>query len=266
MTDTLTIATYNIRTDTHDDGPEGSRFRWASRFPYIKQLINTHSWDIIGIQEAREKQLEDLATLPGYQAVGQKRSSDEEAEYNPILFKTELFELLETQTYWLSPSGEVNSLAEEWDAAYPRIFTLARLKMKETGQTLTVLNTHFDHTSEKARHKSSELIAEKVKALNRDEPLFLTGDFNGERQERFYDTLSYVLRDAELESPHQIGPDVTCTLVTFDYIPKWEDMVKIDYIFINEHVEVIKTETLTDKFNGYYPSDHFPVSLSCRLK
>lgn len=261
MADRFKIATYNIRTDTHIDGD----FRWPNRFPYIKQMITVNNWDIIGIQEARQNQLDDLASLPQYEAVGLKRSEGAEEEYNPILFKSELFELVETETHWLSESGEINSQAHEWEAACPRIFTLARLRVKKTGQSLTVINTHFDHMSEKARHHSSEIIVEKVKSLNQDEPLFLTGDFNGERQERFYHTLSEVLRDCEIDSPHQVGPDVTCTTVTFDYIPKWEDMEKIDYIFINECVEVIKTETLTDKFYGNYPSDHFPVTLEFKL-
>lgn len=164
------------------------------------------------------------------------------------------------------PSSEKNNQTFEWDAAYPRICTIARLCLKDSRQTLTVINTHFDHVSEEACYRSAQLIAEKVTKLPPKEPVFLTGDFNDERIERWHGIISEVLNDSEIYSPHQVGPDIACTLVTLDSIPKWEDMAKIDYIFINDNVDVIKTTVHTDKFNGYYPSDYFPVSLEYRLK
>lgn len=261
----LKVATYNIRTDTPSDGPVNGTFRWSNRFPYVKELIDCHKWDIIGIQEARQNQFDDLTALPDYESVGMKRACSAEGEYNPILFNKHLFELVETETSWLSPNGEKNSQAYEWDAAYPRIYTTARLRIKESGQLITVINTHFDHFSEEARYRSAQLIAKKVSEIPSKESVFLTGDFNGDRFERWYKTMSKVLIDSEIQSLHRVGPDVTCTLATLDSVPQWEDMVKIDYIFVSNHIDIVKTQVHTDKFNGYFPSDHFPVSLECSL-
>ncbi|MDN6327344.1 MAG: endonuclease/exonuclease/phosphatase family protein [Alkalibacterium sp.] len=259
------IATYNIRTDTHADGAEGSRFRWSHRFSFIKKQIEINDWDILGIQETRQNQLDDFKSLSGCEVVGSKRSESRDAEYNPIIFKSDKFDLIETETSWLSPSGSKNSQAVEWKAAYPRIFTTAVLKEIKTGQTLTFINTHFDHVSETARYHSAQLIAKKLPRLKDRGPVFLMGDFNGGCSERWYKVITNDFLDCETLAPHKVGPDVSCTMSTLDSDPSWSDMSKIDYIFYDRDVEVLKTETLTDKFHGSYPSDHFPLSVKCLL-
>ena len=174
--------------------------------------------------------------------------------------------MLDHSTKWLSETPDVPSETETWAASLPRIVTIAQLQSKRTGQKFYFINTHFDHVSEEARYQSAHLISNLVDGLESNTPIFLTGDFNGEREGRWYSIIRDKLRDSELESPHHIGPNVTCTGVIFDSIPKWEEMLKIDYIFVNDLVKVERTEVLTNRFSFGYPSDHLPVSLTCTIK
>lgn len=261
----LTVASYNIRTNTQEDARTQKEHLWDNRFTYMKKMIIENDWDIIGFQEPSRKQLKDLASLTNYNFVGERRSDHADAEYNPIFYKKDKFTLLDHSTKWLSETLEVPSETESWAVSLPRIVTIAHLQSKETDQKFYFTNTHFDHVSEEARYQSALLIGRLLDEIGSNSPIFLTGDFNGEREDRWYSVIRETLGDSELESPHHVGPNVTCTGVIFDSIPKWEDMLKIDYIFMNDQVKVKKTEVLTDRFSFGYPSDHLPVSLTCQI-
>lgn len=261
----LILATFNIRTDTPDDGPEDGPYRWAKRLDLVKKTIAAYQWDVIGFQEVRSNQLQDLLTMREYAYTGLNRWDDDWGEYNPIFYKPERLELLASYTKWLSSTPEVPSQAVEWGAGNPRIYTVAHFRLKGTEKTFHVVNTHFDHIGEEARFQSSQLIVETLTALGDGEPLFVMGDFNSSRAERAYQTMNARLQNAVEVSPHHVGPEVTCTGVAFERRPSWDEMQHIDFIFINSQVEVLKTETVTDRYRGYYPSDHFPVSLHCTI-
>lgn len=261
--DRFRIATFNIRTDTSDDGPDGGSYRWSSRVENVKKVMNDYDWDIIGLQEVRERQLDDLKEMKNYDFIGKKRSENETAEYSPIMYKKDTFLLLKTQTFWLSETPNMISIG--WDAAVNRICTFAHFKLKQTNKEIYVLNTHFDHISEEARYQSALLIREYINKLDDTIPLFLLGDFNAEKNEKCYFVLSSFLTDAVEYSPHHVGPVVTCTGVAFEYKPSWDEMMSIDYIFYRGINKIISTATVTDRYGEYYPSDHFPVSLICQV-
>lgn len=261
----ISITTYNIRTDTPEDGMQNELFSWKNRLLYIKELFQEYQWDIVGLQEVRENQLNDLVAMGDYAFVGESRWSDDWGEYNPIFYKKEKFKLLSSKTFWLSKTPEQISKAEYWGAANPRICTIAHFELKDSGKKLVVANTHLDHIGEEARYQSSKLVMKNIKQYLNEFPVFLMGDFNGDENERWYKEVSKNLTNIMTQTSHHVGPFVTCTGVAFTYRPTWDEMVQIDYIFINEKVKINKTITITDQFKGIYPSDHYPVSLRCEI-
>ena len=54
------------------------------------------------------------------------------------------------------------------------------------------------------------------------------------------------------------------TLNNFDYNSPLKD--RIDYIFVNDKIEVKQYGVLTDSKDQRYPSDHLPVFVSLELK
>lgn len=96
----INYATFNIRYDN----PEDSLNNWKYRKDNVCRFIEDNQLDIVGMQEVLHNQLEDLrAGLPGYSYVGIGREDgDTKGEYAPLFFKTDRFEVLDSNTFWLS--------------------------------------------------------------------------------------------------------------------------------------------------------------------
>lgn len=247
--------------------PDDAEDLWENRKENIIKIIQAYDFDILGLQEVKESQLNDLNAIIDYAHFGVGRSFDESSEYNPIFYKKEKFTLLESDTFWLSETLKYEEKDKRWDAACARICTWGRFRIKLSGKEFYVFNTHLDHLSEEARYRSAQIIlSQRMSRIDSEIPIFLTGDFNGDRNERFYSVLTSELRDGVKESPHHVGPKGTCTGVGFSHELKWDEYHCIDYIFVNNDSTINKTLVITDQFHGRYPSDHFAVCLDITLR
>jgi endonuclease/exonuclease/phosphatase family metal-dependent hydrolase len=176
----LVFYTYNIRFDNPNDGPD----RWALRREAVAAELLLHRPAVIGLQEVLLSQLTFLeARMPGYQRYGVGRTDGKnDGEFSPILIDTSVFRLLEGRTFWLSNTPDVPS--KGWDAALPRIATQVILQEKATGDSIWVINTHYDHMGSEARLRSSELIVKLLSpVLQRGKPAVIMGDFNATPEE-----------------------------------------------------------------------------------
>jgi len=253
--DVLRVATYNIRTAT----PEDVNDLWETRKDNVMKVVLDYDFDIVGFQEVREVQLQDLRTLKGYEGFGEGRSKDESNEYNPIFYKKDKFDLLDSGTFWLSETLKYEEKPRRWDSACSRICTWGLFRVKESKEEFYLFNTHFDHESEEARYQSAKLLLSQFAKLEKNRPIILMGDLNGEKEERFYQLLSSKLTDAIATSKHHVGPYVTCTGVSFNHQLSWEKYQSIDYILLSEGIDINKTIVITDRFDRKFPSDHFPL-------
>jgi endonuclease/exonuclease/phosphatase family metal-dependent hydrolase len=169
----MKIMSFNIRNANANDGDNA----WPKRSELFFKTIRTYSPDLLGMQEVVQRQLEATqAALPEYDHVGVAREDGkQQGEYAPIFYRRDRFEMAETGTWWLSPTPEkVASVG--WDAALTRIATWARLNDKLSGDSILVVNTHFDHVGEIARHESAKLLRSKLK--DQTGKVIVTGDFN----------------------------------------------------------------------------------------
>lgn len=255
----LTLATYNIRTDTEADGD----WRWPYRSSYVLDLIRYHDWDIFGVQEVQPHQLTDLQTLAGYEMVGLAREDGiTDGEYNALFYKAEKFELLRHDAFWLSETPTLPSIHPT--AGCKRVCVCAFLKSKESGKEFAVAVTHLDHISEEARRFGTEIILNHCLKKITDQPVILLGDFNATPAEETYRLLTAHLNDAKhVEGAKVYGP--TGTFQDFVYDRPWADFEEIDYIFVSDDVTVEKVGVLTDNCDRRYPSDHFPVVATLHL-
>jgi endonuclease/exonuclease/phosphatase family metal-dependent hydrolase len=256
----LRVMTYNIRTDSPLDS---GRVSWEHRRDMVASTIRFRAPAVVGTQEGMLHQLYDLEErLSGYEWVGVGRQSGGD-EFSALFYRTERLELLDHHTFWLSPTPtEPGSKA--WGAALPRIVTWARFRDRTTGDSLFVLNTHFDHESAEARQKSARFIAETVGGWADGAPVVVMGDLNAEVGSPPYEALtrrgpsapSPSLRDAKqvAEQPHH-GPVSTFN----DFRPSVIPERRIDYILVGPDVRVRRHGHLNEKWGGAYPSDHLPV-------
>ena len=250
----LKLITYNIRYDNPNDGENA----WSLRKTFLAAQLNFYAPDVFGIQEALPNQVKDLeALLPQYNSIGMARDGEGKGESSNIFYNKTRFELLQQNTFWLSPTPEV--ISKGWDAALNRICTYVLLKDKQTQLQFWVFNTHLDHIGEEARTQSIFLILSKIKTLNsQGDTAILMGDFNSEPTEERIAKLQKQMFDCRnLSETPPFGPSGTFNAFHHDQAVTKQ----IDYIFMSKDkpLRVIKYAVLSDSKDLKYPSDHLPV-------
>ena len=257
--DAFRVMSFNIRYDTPNDGENA----WPHRKDMAASVIRFHDADFAGLQEALLGQIEDLAArLPGYQWIGVGRTDGKsEGEFTPIFYRADRFEEVEHDTFWLSETPAVPG-SKSWDTAITRIATWGIFRDRRSGERFVVLNTHFDHIGTEARAESARLIVERLAAF--DLPTIVTGDFNTTPDSEPYRILTAEgsrLKDAfdVTQFPHH-GP--TTTWNGFEAIAPDR---RIDFVFVDDEVRVIRHGILSETVDGRFPSDHLPVIAEVRL-
>lgn len=249
----LEVMTYNIRYANENDGVNA----WSKRKDHLANQIKFYEPDIFGVQEALLEQMKYLEeNLPKYNYVGVGREDGKnKGEFSAVFYDATKFEVLKEDTFWLSETPEKISVG--WDAALPRICTFALFENKTSKQKFWVFNSHFDHIGEEAREESAKLIFSKIEKMNTANlPVMLMGDFNLEPESKAIQFLSEKMNDSKSASKNVVfGPEGTFNGFNFQ-----EPVThRIDYIFVNGNIEVLKYAVLSDSWDLKYPSDHLPV-------
>lgn len=250
----IKVITYNIRCGYCEDSSNVNN--WSKRKFLLAYIIKTHNPDLIGLQEAEQFQIKDLINLLGdYEFYGVGRDDGKEkGESAAILYKKNHLKPLIEKTLWLSETPD--KISKGWDAALNRTVTIIKFKDLYSGKEFYYLNTHFDHMGNKARTESSELIAKIVSEFSSEYPIILTGDFNYTSKSDGYRIITESLSDANFISKEKgSGGNITFNGFGKDVQPE----NKIDFIFVNNRVDVLTHIIDTTTFNGLYPSDHYPV-------
>ena len=246
--------TFNVRYDN----PADSMNNWQYRKDRVADFVKSQNLDVVGMQEVLHNQLEDLkARLPEYTEVGVGRDDGKtQGEYSPLFFKKDRFDLLDSNTFWLSQYPDSVGFIG-WDGACTRIATWAKLKDKNSGRIIMAVNTHFDHVGTEARTKSALLIIDKIKKIVGEQPAVLTGDFNVSDKWDAYQTITtneFVMKDAFKIAEKKEGVDYT--FHDFGRIPA-DSCEKIDYIFVTPQIKVVD-ELIPAETPGQFLSDHNP--------
>lgn len=254
----IRVMTYNIRYASENPGEE-----WSLRKDNVAEMVRFHKPDIFGLQEALKIQVDFFEIeFPSYSWVGVGRDDGKsEGEYSPIFFSTR-FSLLDGETFWLSSTPDTPSIG--WDAALNRIATTVLLLDNFTNDTIYVYNTHFDHIGRKAREKSAELLINKLNKVDERSAKILIGDFNVTDTSKAYKILNdSTMKDAiELSEFNNYGVSFTFNGFNHNTISGR----KIDHIFVNDKVDILRHAIIGEKINNLYPSDHMPVIVDFIIK
>ena len=178
--DNILVASYNTAAPWGNllEGTYTTRrmYLWANQ-------INNTLPDSLGVQEINNIWVEGLnELLPQYAYYGVKRGGDEneqKSEMNGIYYLKDKYNLLESDTFWISETPNTESKYE--NAGCYRICSYVVLENKSTGFIYIHLNTHFDNSSVEAQNLGGKLVceyAEKLTAKYENAPVVITGDFN----------------------------------------------------------------------------------------
>jgi len=228
-------------------------------------LIARYYPDSIGLQECTyDMYLDILKKLPEYGFIGVGRENGKRnencGEMNAILYRKDLYIPVDSGTFWLSETPDTPS--KSWNSNCIRICTWAVLENIQTGKTYAHVNTHLDHKSAEAKKQGLAMVAEK--ALSFSIPTVVTGDFNFTEQSSLY---TKNLQKTGLIDTRAAAPDTMNGITYHNYDPDSQKSPHIiDYILVNSRVSsVLKYKIVTEKINGQFVSDHYPVMAEMRL-
>jgi endonuclease/exonuclease/phosphatase family metal-dependent hydrolase len=245
--------TYNIRYNNPDDNEN----QWNYRKQEMTEMIKFYQPEILSIQEGVNIQVKYLdSALTNYSFVGVGRNDGKEkGEFAAIYFDTTKYELIETETFWLSQTPTKVSIG--WDASMERICTYGAFFNKNTKDSIFIFNCHFDHIGKKSRKESSHLILQQIKNKKIDnKPIVVTGDFNCLPPEEPIRILYMELKDAcQVSQYPPYGPFGTFN--SFNIVNAVTK--KIDYIMV-KNITVKRYITFDDiRKNNLWLSDHLPI-------
>jgi len=219
----------------------------------VLTMVRNYSPDTVGFQEVDPVWLATLreGLKDQYAYVGEGRNGGNSGEYNPIFYKKDIFNLIDSGTKWLSDTPDTVSKYEE--SSLPRIYTYALLERKSDGERIMVVNTHFDHTSATAREKQAKVLVNYLKTIT-DYPIVLTGDFNCDSNSSAY---SAILKGG-VSNSNDIADKRENNTATFTNFGSSNKI--IDFVFVSpRNVAVTYYKVCNEEINGDFPSDHHPV-------
>lgn len=260
--DIILVASYNTAS------PWGNLIEgtYTTRRAHLfAQQINDCLPDVLGVQELNsiwQGKFQEL--LPQYAYYGVKRGGDDKeqtSEMSGIFYLKEKYELVESDTFWISLTPEVESRFE--GAACNRICSYVVLKNKNTGKIFAHFNTHLDHVSTEAQDLGGRLIAEKAEALNLkygEITTVITGDFN-----QYPDGLAIKALEEKgyVKACDTVSNGKTNT--TYQGWGKDYYEAPIDFIFTNKATKISNYTVHNQKMDNSFVSDHFMITAEVEI-
>ena len=247
----ITVMSFNIR----NSGSDTDENQWSNRKAACLSMINDVQPAIIGMQEVRPDQktyFDD--NLENFIIVGTARDgSSSSTEYSSVCFRSDIFTMLDSGTFWLSDTPDF--MSKGWDGACYRICTWVKLKVKSTGKEIFFFNTHLDHKGAEAQEKGLLLIKERIKKIAGDNAnIILTGDFNmkpGNANIVSFGTFMESIRDQYKNGEFYYT----------DTFNGWGSSYSIiDFVWY-QNLLPVSYNVLTGKYLGVtYISDHYPIT------
>lgn len=257
------ILTCNIRVALEEDETKG--VGWSSRREICLRIIKDRKPDIIGLQEVLKVQADDFRKyFSSYELFGfdGPEMDDHPTGYygiakNPILFRKDRYELLTAGTYWLSETPLVAG-SKSWDTARARHANWIRIKEKNTGRQLRVVNLHLDHVSNEAKIQQAKMVVDESAQYQTDFVQLLTGDFNTKFNSKVFDAVRAGGWTESYETIHGPG-EAGFTGHEFQgkNYEKGPSKGRIDYIWYRGNAKPADAAIIKDSIGGKYPSDHF---------
>lgn len=257
---TLHIASFNI----HYIVPSDKRDDWEDRKHAVTDVLNDMDADIVAFQEMetfdgghfseRNLQLEwVMSSTTGYNAtaIGDPRLFP---HTQPIIYKPEKYEVINQGFFFFSETPD-KIYSRQWDGRYPYFCTWAHFRIKTGEKDFFIFNVHNDYKSRSNRIKTSELVADRLKQIAKEDyPMVIVGDFNTPHWATELD----ILGDAGLSVLKPSGS--TNRLFGLPIFPA------IDHILIStDFRSQSEIKVWRDKYDGVYPGDHFPISVLLEL-
>lgn len=236
--------------------------RWASRRARMGALLGEESPTILGAQEVLPAQAAMIraALGPSYRFVGHGRLPGPRGEACPIFYDEQRLDLLSWRQRALSDRPDEPGSAS-WGNLIPRVFVQAVFRDRMTSREFSIVNTHLDVFSARARQRGAEELHRIV--ADQTLPTILLGDLNSGPNSAPWMTLLArdVLRDAWATADAHLSPE----WATFAGYRRPRRGRRIDAVLVSPGVQVRRAAINGRRFDGGWPSDHLPMQAHLTL-
>ncbi|MHA7879142.1 MAG: endonuclease/exonuclease/phosphatase family protein [Saccharospirillum sp.] len=261
MAQSFTVASFNIHYIT----PNQADNDWPDRREAVRRVVGAMNADILAFQEmetfvgghanSENRQLDWVLAHHRHYAVGAYGDARSFPITQPILYDPERFDLLDQGWFFYSQTPD-QIYSRTFNGGYPAFTSWVKLKERNSGQPLWVLNNHFDYASGSNRRRSADLVAEFLAPIQcRQEAVIVLGDFNAPS---FWPPMPFLEQQGLKLVPPSGG--------THRLFLGWALLPAIDHILIGGPLERQgEIERFTGRYAGQFPSDHYPIAATVAL-
>ncbi len=165
----------------------------------------------------------------------------------PIFYRTDRMKMLDQGWFFFSETPDV-IYSRTFNGGWSAFASWARFAVD--GKELRVVNVHNDYASRSNRRLSSELIAQRIKPwIDAGERVMVVGDFNA------------LAGGQPLRIVADVGVEFVPVRGSTYHLNRGLNLFgAIDHLGVTEGVRLVgETQVLRQKFEGEWPTDHYPV-------
>jgi endonuclease/exonuclease/phosphatase family metal-dependent hydrolase len=264
----LRVMSFNIRNSNAKE--VASENNWNdTKLPRRERairVIHENAPDLLGVQEARPSQVQDLRkALPEYAFYGVGRDDGKnKGEFSGIFYRKARFAQDGAGSFWLSATPEKPGTSFYVALkACARMASWVKLTDKKSCRKFVLLNMHWDHISEPAREQSAGLVRTRLAKLGGDLPAIVMGDLNAHEDSPAVKELigSNGSAGRELaDSFRELRPKSSENEASFNDWAGTRKGSRIDFIFHTREFAPVTANIVRTSYDGRWPSDHYPVT------
>jgi endonuclease/exonuclease/phosphatase family metal-dependent hydrolase len=268
----LRVMSFNIRFARDGHSEDAAENNWTDakhpRRDRVIRVIRETKPDVLGVQEARDGQIEDLKkALPEYAFYGMGRDDGKTGgEFSGVYYRKDRFTLKDAGSFWLSATPDKAGTTFSFNKL-PRIASWVRLADDQSKREFVLLNMHWDHQDKSAHEKSAGLVLERLPAIAKDVPTIVMGDLNTTEDTPAYKALTGgdASNSKLVDSYRELHPKRSSDEASFGGWSGKQAGSRIDYILHTREFKPIAAEIDRTSYDGRWPSDHYPVTATLRL-
>lgn len=269
-TEMLKVMSYNILATEKTASDNYTNLTIEQREDLLVQVVQQYDLDIIGLQEVNYRWApllqQDMPGL-GYgvvQGISTKNHTYSNCSgtwdlLNPIYYRLDKFDLLESGGAFLTPDGKMET--QQWDSVnMKRTVTWAVLKNKKNGEVVSFLNTHLILSGKVGRVEQVKMMYTKGAELQQKYGggIVITGDHNMVEGSEPYQ--AYINGGVVVDSRYQTSNHTCISSCSNGGVAHDETYgVPIDYVFVSPSYVVNKYYVHNGVVENGHLSDHAGV-------
>lgn len=244
----FSLMTVNVRFGLADTGTHS----WENRKHAFASLLEERRPDFIAMQEVNDFQAAYFkSVLPDYSVIGERKPAPRFWQ-NVVIFYHKRWDCRKHERFFLSHIPDIPSrlVGSRW----PRQCVMGLFRQND--HEVICINTHFDF-ADHVQQQSARILLDRLAAFSPGStPQFLAGDFNARPGSGCHRVFT---RPEGLSSEPFSDAFEDDNSGTFHQFTGRAVSERVDWILWRRGASLTDRGTITDAFDGVYPSDHFPV-------